>query len=327
MPTLERLHTLNRILNQRRTPITLDNLAEELECTPRTARRCIEYLRDRCRAPIAQTPDRRGWLYRLPEHRRPFELPGLWLNADELHALLGVQRLLSTLGQDALEEKLAPLQDLIADMLGKQAPDPDQLAASIHLDPIGSRPLQQRTFAAVCRALAERKQLLLHYRPRSHNDSKPRQVAPQRLHWYRGNWYLHAWCHRREALRAFSLDRIDQASVLQDPVQDYPEPQLDEHYHSGYGIFGGPARHTATLRFEPRIARWVSEEQWHPNQNGQWLVDGRYELKLPYSNATELVMDILRYGPDVEVVGPKALRDRVRARLEAAAERYRNDER
>jgi len=76
------------------------------------------------------------------------------------------------------------------------------------------------------------------------------------------------------------------------------------------------------LRFDPAPARWVSEERWHPEQEGEWLPDGRYELRFPYADPTELVMDILRYGPEVEVVAPESLRERVKTRLAEALKRY-----
>ncbi len=43
----------------------------------------------------------------------------------------------------------------------------------------------------------------------------------------------------------------------------------------------------------------------------------------PYNHTTELVMDILKYGPDVEVVGPDSLRREVAERLRQTAELYR----
>ena len=45
-------------------------------------------------------------------------------------------------------------------------------------------------------------------------------------------------------------------------------------------------------------------------------------LAFPYHNDTELVMDILRHGADVEVVAPAALRAAVRGELERALGRY-----
>ncbi|MBI2227431.1 MAG: WYL domain-containing protein [Betaproteobacteria bacterium] len=57
--------------------------------------------------------------------------------------------------------------------------------------------------------------------------------------------------------------------------------------------------------------RWVADEWWQPRQVGQFLTDGSYELRIPYRDERELVMDILKYGPDVEVVGPESLRKQV----------------
>lgn len=78
----------------------------------------------------------------------------------------------------------------------------------------------------------------------------------------------------------------------------------------------------ATLRFSPKLARWVAAERWHPEQVGTLLEDGRYELKLPYSEDTELVMDILRYGAECEVVGPEGLRGRVEEAVQGLARMY-----
>jgi predicted DNA-binding transcriptional regulator YafY len=75
--------------------------------------------------------------------------------------------------------------------------------------------------------------------------------------------------------------------------------------------------------FEPQAAQWISREQWHPQQQGQWREDGRYELRLPYVQETEVVMDVLRHGPEVTVLSPPALAKRVREALNAAAALYR----
>ena len=67
----------------------------------------------------------------------------------------------------------------------------------------------------------------------------------------------------------------------------------------------------------------VAKERWPRDREGVPLADGRYELRVPYSNTPEILMDILKYGPDVEVVAPNALRALVVDRLRAAAAQYR----
>ena len=76
------------------------------------------------------------------------------------------------------------------------------------------------------------------------------------------------------------------------------------------------------LRFSAERARWVADERWHPEQSGQYLTDGRYELRIPYRDERELVMDIMRHGADVEVLSPDSLRNRVKALLSQALTLY-----
>lgn len=78
-----------------------------------------------------------------------------------------------------------------------------------------------------------------------------------------------------------------------------------------------PLRHIT-----PQQARWAAAEEWHPAQRGRSEPDGSYVLEVPYSDPRELVMDILRYGPDVEVLSPPELREQVRVRAGETVGRY-----
>ncbi|EKE17341.1 MAG: helix-turn-helix type 11 protein, partial [uncultured bacterium] len=91
---------------------------------------------------------------------------------------------------------------------------------------------------------------------------------------------------------------------------------------AGYGIFSGTVVSQATLRFTPERARWVAAEQWHPAQQAALLPDGSYQLSIPYSNDPELIMDILKYGADCEVIAPTELREKVVCFLREAVGRY-----
>ena len=110
--------------------------------------------------------------------------------------------------------------------------------------------------------------------------------------------------------------------MLPDTALDIPEAQLDEHYASAYGIFGGKADKVAVLVFTAERARWVADERWHPQQEGRWLEDGRYELRIPYREERELVMDILRHGAAVSVVEPVELVKAICTELDSAARNY-----
>jgi predicted DNA-binding transcriptional regulator YafY len=100
------------------------------------------------------------------------------------------------------------------------------------------------------------------------------------------------------------------------------EKTLNAQLGAGYGIFGGHPVHRAVLRFTPEQARWVARERWHPEQRGEFDAEGRYLLTLPYADPTELVMDVLRHGPEVEVLEPPELRAAVSERLRQARAVY-----
>ena len=147
-------------------------------------------------------------------------------------------------------------------------------------------------------------------------------MSPQRVTHYRENWYLDAWDEDKQGHRSFSIDRIEGIEQLSKRATDFKEEELDAHYASAYGIFGGKADKVAVLKFSAERARWVSDEQWHPQQTGRYLANGSYELRIPYNDHRELAMDVLRYGSHVEVVEPVTLREQVRMQLERALSQY-----
>jgi predicted DNA-binding transcriptional regulator YafY len=140
------------------------------------------------------------------------------------------------------------------------------------------------------------------------------------------HWYLDAWCHQKKDLRIFAVECIQKAIVIDKSAKTVPDTTLDRQLASTYGIFAGQPVATAILRFTSYRARWVADETWHPKQQSRWLEDGRYELSIPYSHDTELIMDILKYGADVEVIAPDALKERVKNQLDVAASQYRHSD-
>jgi predicted DNA-binding transcriptional regulator YafY len=174
-----------------------------------------------------------------------------------------------------------------------------------------TRPLEPRHFEVLCSALLSRKRLQITHYHREKNERTQREVSPQRLVYYRDNWYLDTWCHWRQDLRTFAADAIESAELMKQSAREVSESKLNEFLSESYGIFMGKPKFTARLRFTPHRARWVAREQWHPAQSGSYDQQGYYLLEVPYADDRELVMDILRHGTEVEVLGPAALRKRV----------------
>ena len=147
-------------------------------------------------------------------------------------------------------------------------------------------------------------------------------MSPQRLIFYRDNWYLDAYCHMRKGLRSFALDGVRQAALLNKKTEEISEKELHENFAESYGIFSGKATQRAKLRFTPERARWVSGETWHGQQVSSFDKEGNYILEFDYNQDPELVMEILKHGSGVEVLSPASLKNRVKAELEKAFKNY-----
>jgi predicted DNA-binding transcriptional regulator YafY len=232
-----------------------------------------------------------------------------------------MQQLLEQVQPGLLDGHLEPLRRRIHDLLNRQPTGADELPRRIRILRAAARQPSPH-FALLAGAVAARQRLQILYYSRSRDESIAREVSPQRLTHYRDNWYLDAWCHLRDGLRTFALDAIQAPKVLAEPAIEVSQQEMERHYASAYGIFAGPSQQTAVLRFSPERARWVAQERWHPQQSSRWLDDGGYELILPYSHPAELVMDLLKYGPEVEVLAPESLREQVKQRLQQALQVY-----
>ena len=319
MSQMERMYEIDRLLKSRRaTPLEL--FMENTSASRATVIRDLTYMKDRLRAPIVWDRELRG--YRLDG---PFSLPAVYLSEAEIHALLVLNQLVARIQPSFLDEHLEPLRKLLQKLMGPASAGDADLERRIRILQVASRPVSSRHFQIVCRALLGRGRVRIRYYSRARDQETDRVVSPQRLVHYRDNWYLDAWCHSKDGLRSFALDAILDAVGVEEAALQVPDEQLDRELGAGYGIFSGEQVRTAVLRFTPEMARWVSREKWHRLQEGSFGADGSYTMKVPYSAERELVMDIMRFGPEVEVLGPPELRESVSAAMKKALSAYSSE--
>ena len=322
MNNMERVHKIHNLLHSRGV-VSTDEFLQELEISLATFKRDLAFMKNNMNAPIEWDSYERGYKYVQQGPGPKFELHGLWFSQEETTALVTMNHLLSSLDQGGLiGPHLAPLMTRIDAILGNGETSSKELRKRIKLISMGSRKNSSKFFATIGSALLKREKMQILFYTKERDETELREVSPQRLIHYRENWYLDAYCHKREALRSFSLDGIKDVALLNETCIDIPDKDMNEHFTKSYGIFSGKADKTAKLKFSPKEARWVSGESWHPDQRSHFEKDGSYILEFEYSQDPELIMDILKHGEDVEVLGPADLKKKVALKLEKALKQY-----
>ena len=326
-----RLYRIVRMLEEAHQPVPLARFLDELEISRATFKRDLDYLRDRLGAPIEWQRAEGGAPggYRLDGPRdnaaEHYGIRGLWFNPSEIYALLMMQQLAAGMEPGLLSQQVSGLMTRIALMLGSAADDPAEVSRRVRILHSANRRAAPPCFDTVAQATMKRQRLDLDYHTRSRRETSRRQVSPQQLVHYRENWYLLAWCHKAQALRTFALDAVLDARADNTTAEELAQEVLQDALGKNFGIIAGPARKRARLRFSADVAPWVGKEIWHPEQRLRVQPDGSILLDVPYADPREILMEILRHGPDVEVLGPAKLRAEARARLARALDHYRGD--
>ncbi|MBU3672529.1 MAG: WYL domain-containing protein [Sinobacteraceae bacterium] len=320
MARFEKLQEIFSILCRTREPKTLAALCDEMSASPATVKRLIGFLRDQRGVDIRYDREQGGYrLERSPDDPQAAVLLGL--SGREISALLEVEALLDQIPPGFVRDETQSVRSRLG-KVRRQALGKGDLADRVRLRMSQLRNTSADAFATVLSALRARKRLQFVYRSRSRDEEKARSASPLRLTLYRSNWYLAAWCHEREEMRVFSVDRISAPRCMVEMVYDPPADLIAAELDSGYGIFTGKADKVAVLRFNELAARWVAEEEWHPGVRSEPQPGGGVILRIPYKHEPELVMDILRHGSTVEVLGPASLRKTVADALAAAIDVY-----
>lgn len=317
------INLVHQILKSRKLPVSKSFLLDRLGCSDSTLKRIFRALRDDYNAPLDYDPNLNGYFY--SDSKFELTTPSLWSSPETLMALISIQKLLEQMKVDILDKNLSILKQDIQHQLSRKNIPTNQVHR-VRILPITARVSSGEIFQLIASALLQRKSLKINYYSRSNNKCSERVVSPQRLAYYKDNWYLDAWCHLKNQIRTFSVDSIIEVQFDQTICIDVDEDQLDTMLASSYGIFSGLAMHSAKLIFSAQRARWVSSEIWHPKQISTWLADGRYQLIIPYSDARELIMDIQRHLPEVEIHSPPELKQALLQHLQQAIQQHEKSE-
>ena len=331
---------IDRMLTEKEL-VSFDELSAVLKVSSPTIKRDLRYMREELDAPIRYSRSKNAYYYQrtkepvvrpkrgIKVRSRMAEPPRLtmtqWYSSDELYVLTSAYDLLGELENDrtsVLLDALAPLRSRVLDLFTVSGIGPRELMRRVRVMdnriPFSEPPTFETVGAALC---LKRRVRVCYYSLRT-KETSFRELSPQRLVHYRNRWYVDAYCHETQKLKTFLIENIQSAEVLSATSKRMTLDEVSGELDAGYGLFHGRDLHVAKLHFDEAVAHYVLRETWHPKQRAETYDDGSLLLSVPYTNSTEIVGAILRWGSKVEVLEPASLREEVAREAERIAALY-----
>ncbi len=314
----ERFLWFHSEIKQNRHP-NAQTLAAQFEITGKTAQRNIEFMRNRLNAPLLYSPGLRGYDY----EDNTWELPGLWLHQDELISLVLSYRLAAAVPDSSVKTALRTfLNQIIANHASANF-SIDELSDKISVKNIAYARTSENIFHRLLEALLRSRPVRIEYYSPHNDQTTTRDILPLHLLNYMGTWHIIAYCNVKKELRDFVLSRIKTVLACENPVDAHvPAIRVKEYIRQTFGIFQGKETKEVCLRFAKDITPWIAEQSWHPAQRTRVEKDGRLSLTIPVADFREIKREILRYGAQVEVIFPAALRKEIKKEIEKMKKVY-----
>jgi predicted DNA-binding transcriptional regulator YafY len=176
---------------------------------------------------------------------------------------------------------------------------------------------------AASEATAKRKRMEIGYRAVSTGRQTSRKVDPYQVCIMNGTFYLVGFCHLRNAVRTFAMDRIKDFVVLDESFSLPKDFSLEDYLQTAFLVMRGEPQRVK-VRFLPGAAQIVRERIWHPTQELRELPDGSLEVSLKVPINYEIISWVLGFGSSAEVLQPLSLRKHLSEELQRAAAKYRD---
>jgi predicted DNA-binding transcriptional regulator YafY len=297
--------------------VAVDDAAGELSCAVRTIWRDLQVLQA-AGFPIydERMADGPRSVWRVDDTFRR-RLP-LKLTLAELAALLMSRDLLTSNGAGVLGPAITSAVEKVGSVLSKDALTLiDRMRDTIGVRAVGAK-LQAPAehLAAIQGALIDRRRLRLRYYSMSRDAVTDRRVDPYHLTLFQGGFYAVGYCHLREGVRIFAVERIRALEVLAVRFERPADFDVEKFLAGAWGIIRGDIV-TVRVIFSRTLARYIRDRLWHPTQQFREMESGRLEMTLKVADTVEVRRWILGFGPDAEALQPASLREALRADAEA----------
>jgi proteasome accessory factor B len=311
----QRMFAIHRAISKGGYP-NCSTLAEELEVTPKTIQRDIDFMRDNFGVIIEYDDKRHGFhaVNGLPD------FPGFVMGAEELAALFLTRTALEAIRGTSLEKTM---REVFAKLIRP-------IEGTVHLswaemDEAFTRKMPEMNahdvalFGQLAEAVIKCHEISFQYRKLDSDKAALRRIRPYHLGEVEGAWYLIGHDLERGALRTFALPRMSRTKTLVSRFKRPDDFDGREHLRRSFGIWHstGDRVHLVRVVLKDYAARLAQERRWHPTQETEVLdaKGNKVEVRFEAGALEEVLRWVLSFGSKAEVVGPPELRQMVREEL------------
>ncbi len=315
--TATRLITLIMLL-QRRPNQKAADLAEQLGISVRTLHRYMNML-DEMGIPVYSERGPYGGFSLVRGYRMP---PLVFTPQEAVAVYLGtslVEQMWGEIYRNDAQGALAKLDNVLPDEQRNEVAWARRtlLATGMHradLDRIAPHLEKLR------RAVRERRRVAMLYRRRSQSQPVERDVDPYALVHRWGWWYAIGYCHLRQAIRSFRVDRIVELALLEQTFQLAHDFDVHEYLATEPHML---PRIEVRMRFVPQAApqAWDDRALWEALEEQP---DGSVVVKFAVPNLDTAARTALASAPHATVLEPEELRTLLRQRARTIAAQYEN---
>jgi len=300
---------------------SVSELAADLQCHTRTVYRDLEALQT---AGFPVYTERAGGksLWCLLDSAKhsipiPFRLP-------ELMALYFSRGMMGVLKDTVFYDSLVSLFEKIKSTLPAEYIDylgQVEKSLTVRSNPHTRYGQLQSIIDKVGEAAIRKKFIQIDYYAMSRKKKARRKVAPYKIWFFDGTFYLIGYCGLRRDIRIFAMDRIQNLELLDETFEIPENFNVDEFMKSSFGVFQGRPV-LVRIRFEADIAEYIRERIWHETQKIEVQGDGSIIFEAEVAGTEEIKYWILKWGAKASVLAPRSLREDIRREAEAMLKCY-----
>ena len=299
----------------------VDDIMDKYGISRRTVLRDMEFLRDRYDAPLEFDKARKGYYY----SDSTFAIQNVLLTEGDLFTVSTVMPLLEQYKNTPLEDSFRSIMEKITELLPEQVSvDASFLNKDVSFisDPLPK--IDPKVFDAVFKAIKSRLRLCFEYKSAGSSVYKKKTFDSYHVVCQKGSWYVMGFDCGANEIRIYALSRIRGAEFLNESF-DVPKGfDPSRHIDLSFGVWNNPEPpEEFEILFEPRLANYVTEREWHKSQKITKRKDGSVTLKFK-SNQKQIVLSwVMGFGSSAKVIRPQWLADQIRDEAKRVAALYK----